>query len=151
MISVLTLALLAGGFPDGAPWGHAGAPQTDTCAGCHWDNAPETQSPRLILDGVPDRFMPGQRYELMVSLADAGDVNGYQLAASSGRFEAASAASEADGGAIRSTGPAGSWPVVWIAGDAQSPVRFWLAVLDANDDASPLGDRVLLNTFESLP
>ncbi|WP_421787398.1 choice-of-anchor V domain-containing protein [Hyphobacterium sp.] len=151
MIAPIALLLTAGAFPDGAPWGHAGAPQTDTCAGCHWDNAPEDGSPRLSLDGLPDRFVPGERYEISVELADSGAVNGYQLAASHGRFEAGSSASEAEGAAVRSTRPQGSWPVVWIAGNAREPVRFWLAAIDANDDASALGDRVLLNTFESLP
>lgn len=150
MIAALVL-LAAAAFPDGAPWGHAGAPQTDTCAGCHWDNEAETASPRLTLDGLPARFVPGERYALTVRLAEAGDTNGFQLVASHGRFEAGSAASDAADSAIRSTRPAGAWPIVWIAGDSDEPARFWLAVMDANGDASALGDRVLLNTFESLP
>jgi hypothetical protein len=151
MIATLGLLLIAAGYPDGAPWGHAGAPQTDSCAGCHWDNEAETASPRVSLEGLPARFVPGERYALTVRLAEAGAVNGFQLVASHGRFEAGSAASDVGERAIRSMHPAGTWPIIWIAGEADEPARFWLAVMDANGDASALGDRVLLNTFESLP
>lgn len=151
MIAALALLLAASGYPDGAPWGHAGAPQTDSCAACHWDDDPETGSPRVSLDGLPGRFAAGERYAMIVRLTDAREVNGYQLVASHGRFEAGSAGSEADGSAIRSILPGGAWPIVWVADDAREPVRFWLAVMDANGDASAFGDRVLLNTFESLP
>ncbi|WP_420433371.1 choice-of-anchor V domain-containing protein [Hyphobacterium sp.] len=151
MIAALALLLAAGSYPDGAPWGHAGAPQTASCASCHWDNDPETGSARISLDGLPGRFVAGERYSLIVRLADAGAVNGFQLVASHGRFEPGSAGSEAQGTSVRSIVPGGAWPIVWIADDAHEPVRFWLAVMDANGDASSYGDRVLLNTFESLP
>lgn len=150
---MIWLALLfAGGvYPEAAPWGHAGAPGMDSCHACHWENAAEAASPRLSLDGLPPRFEPGERYALTVTLAGAGDTNGFQLVASAGRFEDITATTQANGASIRSVQSAGVWPVVWIAGDTGAPVRFWLAVNDANGDASEFGDRILLREFESLP
>ena len=147
----LALILAAGGYPDGAPWGHAGRPQTESCQTCHWDNEVETASPRLSLDGLPDRFESGGRYVLTVRLSGASDANGFQLVANSGRFSAVSAQTETNGASIRSTVSAGAWQFVWVAGDANVPAHFWLAVNDANGDGSELGDRILLREFESLP
>ncbi|WP_394692326.1 choice-of-anchor V domain-containing protein [Hyphobacterium sp.] len=147
----LALILASTGYPDGAPWGHAGAPDTGTCSSCHWDGAPETDSPRLSLDGLPAQFEPGARYEISVRLSDAGAANGFQLVASAGYFASVDASTEARDHAVRSTRAAGDWPIVWIADEASEPVRFWLAVNDANDDMSEFGDTIHLREFESLP
>lgn len=61
------------------------------------------------------------------------------------------ATTQANGASIRSAHAAGDWPGVWVAGETDAPVRFWLAVNDANDDASEFGDTIHLQTFESLP
>lgn len=147
----LALLLAGGGYPDGAPWGHAGAPDMNGCQACHWDNAVETASPRLSLEGLPARFEPGARYALTIILSGAGATNGFQLVASAGRFEPVSSTTQAEGASVRSMLSAGNWPIVWIADDSNAPVRFWLAVNDANGDASEFGDRILLREFESLP
>jgi len=147
----LALIFAVNGYPDGAPWGHAGMPQTESCQTCHWDNEVETASPRLSLDGLPDRFESGGRYVLTVRLSDARRANGFQLVASSGRFAALTAETETNGASIRSTGATGEWQFVWVAGEANAPARFWLAVNDANGDDSEFGDRILLREFESLP
>ena len=147
----LVLLLTGGAYPDGAPWRHAGAPDTGTCHSCHWDGELQTASARLTLDGLPASFTPGARYDIIVRLSDAGVSNGFQLVASAGHFESADASTEAREHAVRSTRAAGDWPIVWIAGDSEAPVRFWLAVNDANDDMSEFGDTIHVREFESLP
>lgn len=151
MILTLALLLAGAGYPEGAPWGHAGAPQTRSCHTCHWDGELEAASPRLSLDGLPERFVPGERYELVVRLADASPSNGFQLAASAGTFEAVSELTEARGPSVRSNLSAGDWPIVWIAAETREPVTLWLAVNDANGDDSAFGDRVLLREFVISP
>lgn len=146
-----TVILASLAYPDGAPWGHAGTPQTDNCAACHWDNEVETAASRLQIDGLPEHFTPGTRYELTVRLVDAGPVNGFQLVASEGELVSVSQATQSQNQAVRSTEPTGVWRVDWIAPAHAAPVQFWLAVNDANGDASEFGDRILLWEFESLP
>jgi hypothetical protein len=145
------LLLLAGGFPTASPWDHAGAPGTADCTACHWDNEAQPESPRLALDGLPARFVPGERYELTVRLDGAGEMNGFQLVASAGEFENIDRTTRARATSVRSARPAGTWTLTWIAGDTAEPVRFWLAVNDANGDDSEFGDTILLREFESLP
>jgi hypothetical protein len=149
---ILFAVILAGlAYPDGAPWGHAGAPEGDNCTACHWDHAAEVASPRLAIDGLPDHYAPGVRYELTVRLVDAGPVNGFQLVASEGAFASVSPTTQSQDNAVRSTAPAGAWRVDWISPAHAAPVHFWLAVNDANGDASEFGDRILLREFESRP
>lgn len=148
----LTALLLAGSaYPDAPPWGHSGAPGTADCTACHWDHDAQTASPRLTLDGLPEHIEPGASYTLTVRLADAREVNGFQLAASSGAFNSPDATTRSRDASVRSTRPAGEWPIIWMAGNSDGPVTFWLAVNDANGDGSEFGDMILLRTFEVLP
>lgn len=147
-LSILLAVLV---YPDGSPWGHAGMPDGDTCASCHWDDEAEIASPRLQIDGLPAHFTPGARYELTIRLEAAGAMNGFQLAASAGEFVSVAPDTQSQAHAVRSVAPAGVWRVDWLAPASPTRVQFWLAVNDANGDASEFGDRILLHEFESGP
>lgn len=150
MIVLTALLLAGGGFPEAPPWGHAGQPGTDDCTACHWDNDAQPDSPRVLLEGLPDHFIPGESYELIVRLADADEMNGFQLVTSSGEFDSPDRSTRSRDAGARSTRAAGEWAVTWIAGDSDGPVTFWLAINDANGDGSEFGDTILLQTFEVL-
>ena len=161
MRACLTALLVAAGspaaafsYPDGAPWGHAGVDGGETCVSCHFDHDTVPDSDRITLDGLPDHYVPGQTYRLVVRLDATAPDNGFQLAASAGdhaagRFAAADTSTDAECAAVRSVSPGHTWPVDWTAPDRPGlTIRFWMAANFANGDASQFGDRIHLRSFE---
>lgn len=153
--SLLTCPVLAGAFPDGAPWEAAGA---EGCAQCHFDAPAVENSEALTLEGLPERAFPGRSYLLTVRLrakemAAAGFLlSAWQGDAGAGRFSSAGPGSEARGARVRSTGAAAAprppgvaeWTVKWTAPAMTSEphalivVELWANA--ANGDRSPFGD-----------
>lgn len=141
-------------YPEGAPWGHAGVEGGLDCTDCHfqWDAVEASETIRL--DGLPARYEAGERYTLLLNLAEPGAANGFQMAATSaggaaGGFAPCDETTEANGAAVRSVETGDSWTVTWQAPEtASGPVRFWIAVNAGNDDASEFGDRIHLRSFE---
>ena len=144
---------IAAAYPEGAPWGSAHPEAQESCSSCHYDYEPVTDSRSLRLEGLPDRVEPGHGYplELQFEASDA-EVSGFQILASDGRFESSAAdiESRADASrsiAVRHRSSCFRWPLIWIAPDkAGVIVRLYLAASSANDDQSPLGDRIHYRT-----
>lgn len=153
---VLAAILLAAGlpaaslaYPDGPPWGHAGVDGGEDCTACHFQWDAVQASEQIVIDGLPARYEAGACYDLVVQVLDSGDTNGFELAATGGRFEAADATTQTNGGAAHSVATGDSWTVRWTApDDPDAPVRFWLAVNAANGDDSEFGDRIHLKNWE---
>ena len=150
---------VAGAFPDGAPWGAANPAADQNCASCHFDADPIVESAALVVRGLPQKTEPGARHELEIALDDPETVvAGFQLIAQAagertGTFVSAESNVEFIGAAIRSTAavehrkPA-TWIVEWRAPDTiESDVVFYVAASAANDDGSPLGDRIHFKTY----
>ena len=131
-----------------------------TCYQCHWDNPLNDPGGRLSLAGVPDTYIPGERYPITVAIAHPELVKGgFQMSA---RFEDGKNA-----GAFRSPDPLTAsisdeethvtyvqhtalgarkaeresrWEVEWTAPSQGGTVVFHVAANASNGDASPLGD-----------
>ena len=145
----------AGAYPEGAPWGTAHPEAEEHCASCHYDYAPVAESAALRLRDLPDRVQPGRSYPLELHFeAPDAEVSGFQILASDGRFESSAADIESRADASRSTAvrrrsDGFRWPLIWIAPDESGvTVSLYLAASSANDDQSPLGDRIHYRTIE---
>jgi hypothetical protein len=151
-------------YEDGAPPGHTGGFGEPDCALCHSDSDKNPPEGSLEIDGLPDRYSPGVRYDFAVVLQHPElRSGGFQLAirsadakpagkviAVSGRTRVVTEAGrsylqhskegrkpERDG-AIR-------WIVQWIAPWSAAPastVYLHVAANAANDDISALGDYI---------
>ncbi|MGQ0384443.1 MAG: choice-of-anchor V domain-containing protein, partial [Gammaproteobacteria bacterium] len=75
-------ALLALHFRDGPPARVTGGFGEDSCLACHSGNALNDPAGMLTLGGFPERYVPGQRYELELALSRSGGIAtaGFQLA-----------------------------------------------------------------------
>ena len=160
--AIVTAALsygVADAFPDGAPWGAANPAADQNCASCHFDADPVVESAALVVRGLPQKTTPGASHELEIALGDPDTVvAGFQLIAQAADEHAGKIVSDESnvefiGAAIRSTAamknrnPA-TWVVEWKAPDTfESDVVIYVAASAANDDGSPLGDRIHFKTY----
>jgi hypothetical protein len=113
-------------------------------------------SGKLQLMGLPERPEPGKLYELVVVLKHAGmKAAGFLLGLDPGGgvFEAGSNATEAKDAAIRSTlaeakqKDEARWTLRWRAPPKlPAEIVFYLSANAGNDDQSPFGDRIYLET-----
>ena len=72
----------AAAYADGAPPGFSGGFGESSCDACHFEAAVNTPPGRVTLTGVPERFVPGERYPLTITLSRPGMmIGGFQLAA----------------------------------------------------------------------
>ena len=155
----------------GPPAGFTHAPGELDCSDCH--TTPAQSSGTLTL-GVPDRYTPGQTYDITVthSTADATRVRwGFQLTALSSADEKAGAFAPADEltRVVNGEGPfpareyiehttagtfpgqlsGASWSFKWTApAEDVGPVTFYLAGNQANGDGNSSGDNIYF-TFKS--
>lgn len=146
--------------PDGAPWGAARPTAAETCNTCHFDNEPIHDSTQLQIEGLPYEPEPGETYDLTISLQDLNAVTaGFQLIAEAdqaGAFVSTAANMEFIGPAIRSTQPAKSngavsWSLQWqVPPVFAGPIVLYVAATSANDDGSPLGDKIHFRSY-TLP
>lgn len=157
-------AAAAQSMPGEMPWDHYGAPGGPDCTACHFDSEAARQSPSLHLEGLPEKVAAGETYALALRLEAEGlDSAGFLMRAEmpapdgkgkpSGRFIPADGRTQADEGAIRSTAEgarqkapgAAEWRFSWQAPEELAGmVTIYIAAVAANDDLSPLGDRVHL-------
>jgi hypothetical protein len=151
-------------YPDAPPPATTGGFGEPTCVACHFAMSPDTLG-ALTLQGLPDSYTPGARYEVTIELARKDmAAAGFQLSArfgsgpargrQAGRFRISgegvtvTAQNGVDyvhqtlAGAAPSTPGRASWRIEWTAPEAAGPVRFHVAANAANGDESPLGDRV---------
>jgi hypothetical protein len=69
-------------FPYGAPPGTTGGFGEPTCMQCHFDGELNAAGGSLDVDGLPERYTPGETYRLIVRLRHAGTAAaGFQLSA----------------------------------------------------------------------
>jgi hypothetical protein len=152
------------------PVAHTGGFGEPTCVECHFESSPRTGD-ALSLDGMPERYDPGSAYALTIAISDtAARAGGFQLAArvAAGPYAGAPAgtlctanprvAVETDTATgIQYASHAGAapadslrWEVMWRAPEQDvGPIVVHVAANAANDDDSPLGDVILLGSWET--
>lgn len=148
-------------YPFGAPPGTTGGFGEPTCLMCHMGAELNDPAGSLTIEGLPERYTPGQAYRLIVRLRRPQmAAAGFQLSARTPAGAQAGTLSAAAGSAAvkvetvgvqyaghtepgsRLAAPgAAEWTVVWTA-PASGPVTFSAAANAADDDRSPLGDYV---------
>jgi len=181
VISLAAAALLATGmrlvasheYPDGAPPGFSGGFKEDSCTACHFSFDLNQSPGRVVIDGVPARFTPGEKYTLTVTLTRADMKRaGFQLTA---RFKdsGAQAGTLAPGSAEQSrvgvelssgiqyanqkkAGASVSatdvrWTIEWTAPSGSAPVVFHASANAADGDGTTNGDYVYTASVESEP
>lgn len=151
-------------FPQGAPPGFTGGFGEPTCTQCHFGGELNEPGGMLTVDGLPERYTPGETYRLIVRLRRAeAAAAGFQLSvrtaagAQAGALAAEGAAVQvrADGaggvqyaghtlpGSVPATPGAAEWTVQWTApAAAAGPLTLHAAGNAADGDASPFGDHV---------
>lgn len=161
-------------YAEGAPPGFSGGFREDSCHACHFLETPNAAPGTLTLDGVPAKFLAGERYTLTITLTRAGMKRaGFQLAA---RFKdtGAQAGTLAPGGrdgerikientaGIQYAGhtKAGStigdhgvaiWLMDWIAPAGGGRVIFNVAANAADGDERVDGDFIYTVSYEAAP
>lgn len=150
-------------YPRGAPPGVTGGFGEPTCLLCHFGGEVNEAGGSLAIDGLPERYTPGETYRLIVRLrrAEMGAA-GFQLSArtaagaQAGELAAGGMQTQVEAGAggVRYAGhtDAGSspaapgaaeWTVDWTApARAAGPVQFHAAANAGDGDSSPQGDYV---------
>lgn len=69
-------------YPDGPPAAHTGGFGEPSCAACHAGNPVDDPDGSLTVEGIPDRYRPGESYSLSITLARPGmETAGFQLSA----------------------------------------------------------------------
>lgn len=168
LVALLLAAAPARAYLDGPPAGHTGGFGEPTCHRCHFDQPLDEPAGRLDVEGFPEAFEPGRRYELRVTLSRPGMARGgFQLALRfaagdpagrpAGRLTAGEGAEvvegptgvpyarQARGGTAAPAGGSFQWTVEWEAPpDSGGEVVLHLAANAANGDDSELGDFVYL-------
>jgi hypothetical protein len=179
--TTLAAALLAAmrlvashGYAEGAPPGFTGGFKEESCHACHFHAPLNSGGGRVSLDGVPDKFVPGERYTLTVTLSRTGMTRaGFQLAArfTQGGLQAGTlAAAGADvtrvgvenqggvqyagqklAGSSVDAGDSAHWTIEWTAPERGEPVSFHVSANAADGNESADGDFVYTTTRESPP
>lgn len=170
-IAAASRAVAAAPYADGAPPGFTGGFKEQSCDACHFEAAPNTPPGTLVLAGVPERFIAGERYPLTITLTRPGmKMGGFQLAA---RFEDGAQAgtlapesSEAERIKIEKQGTLEyanqrgrgtalvmpdtvRWSLVWTAPASNAPVTFHVAANAANGDEAAAGDYIFTVTTQT--
>ena len=179
VIPLLVLLPALAAYRDGPPTNMAGGFGDASCHQRHLDNPVNAPGGALSLAGVPPVYTEGRSYRMTVRLErDGMRSGGFQIVArfaSGGRAGRQAGAwgildervqlvrSEGDRdlvfaehtapGSTSSTPGTNVWVLVWTAPgtDAAAPVVFSIAGNAADDDASPLGDYIYLETVRTDP
>lgn len=149
-------------YPFGAPPGTTGGFGEPTCLMCHMGAELNDPAGSLTIEGLPERYTPGQAYRLIVRLRRPQmTAAGFQLSARTAvgaqagtlavpqgatavKVETSARtqyAGHTEPGSRLATPGAAEWQVVWTA-PAAGPVTFSAAANAADDDRSPMGDYV---------
>ena len=161
-------------YAEGAPPGFAGGFGEQSCHGCHFEADVNQKPGSLTLTGLPERFTPGERYTLTVSLTRPGlKLAGFQLSTrlesgaqagtlaappnSAGRvgIDAQGGiqyASQRRPGATPSAPDTAQWTVLWQAPAAPAQaVQVHVAANAADHDESARGDYVYTIVLKTSP
>jgi len=158
-------------YPEQPPVAHTGGFGEPTCHRCHFDQPLNAPGGALTLGGIPEAYVPGERYRVTVRLARAGvRRGGFQVSArfadgrQAGSFEpiddrvtvvwedstAVAYAQHTLAGTRLAGADTARWFVLWTPPDsAGADVVFHAAANAANDDDSELGDRVYAGEWVS--
>jgi glucose/arabinose dehydrogenase len=160
-------------YSAGPPAGYTHAPGELDCSDCHTTPA---QSAGTLTLGVPDRYAPGQTYDITVTHASADATRvrwGFELTALDSADQKAGAFAPADDltRVVNGEGPfpareyiehtskgtfpgqqnGAGWTFKWTAPTEDvGPVTFYLAGNQANGDGNSSGDNIYF-TFKSAP
>lgn len=150
-------------YPYGAPPGTTGGFGEPTCQMCHFGGELNDPAGSLTIEGLPERYTPGQAYRFIVRLRRPQmAAAGFQLSirtaagAQAGTFAADSAAGvqvqaargiqyagHTEPGSRVPTPGAAAWPVFWTApATAAGPLTLSASANAGDGDSSPLGDYV---------
>ncbi len=162
--------------PHGPPIGHTGGFGEPTCRACHESEEVNAPGGRLTVEGLPGLYEPGRAYDLRVRLVRtdmrragfqlalryaAGDSSGRQAGVVAGALPRVVVVTERpsrlayaqhtmEGSAL--SGGSTSWIVRWTAPfPGRGPVVLHVAANAGNDDNSPLGDYVYIDSVRSDP
>jgi len=175
---VIGVPLAAAAFKEGPYPNVTGGFGEQSCHLCHLDNPVNDGEGEVTLSGVPQTYVPGERYPITVGLRREGlRRGGFEIAArfASGRNKGRQAGSWTPqdtrvqlipgavdkaltfvqhnlmGSRVSTTG-ANTWTVEWTAPAASAgPVQFNVAANASNNDDSPLGDYIYLKMLRSVP
>ena len=161
------------GYADGAPLGFTGGFGEQTCHGCHFQSDLNSGPGGVTIEGVPDSFAPGERYEITVTLSDpAMKLAGFQLTA---RFKNGGAqagalipgpnedarlgiasqgglqyANQSRPGSELTTPGKARWTLAWTAPPSAEPVLFHVAANAANGDEAADGDYIYTAAIDAV-
>ena len=155
---------LSGGPPDG----RTNAPGEGNCTACHTGTL-NSGSGMLELSGLPDPYMPGETYDLTLTLSDPDAMRwGFELTiledggTSTGTIIATDAGTQTStsgdrtylkhrsSGTYPGTPDSGSWVLQWTAPDAGAgDITLYVAGNAANNDGENTGDRIYATFFGS--
>jgi hypothetical protein len=170
LAAVAAIALGAGAasvhaFQDGPPVRSTGGFGEDSCQGCHFGGRANDPAGSLGLTGLPDRFVPGDSYALVVTVEHPDlAVAGFQLtirdieagaqvgtfevpADERGRVDVTDARDvmfvhhSASGAELDKDGH-GRWTIRWTAPQTVGPIVVHAAAVAGDGDASQAGDHV---------
>jgi hypothetical protein len=175
---VIGLPLAASAFKEGPYPNVTGGFGEQSCHLCHLDNAVNAAGGGVTLAGVPETFVPGQRYPIAVTIRREGlRRGGFEIAArfASGKQKGRQAGAWTPqdtrvqlipgavdkaltfvqhnlmGSRVSETG-ANTWMLEWTAPPPPAaPVQFNVAANASNNDDSPLGDYIYLKMLRSTP
>lgn len=164
-LTVSVIAAVSSGaafaFEAGAPPATTGSFGETDCTACHFDNTINAAGGKLAISGVPDIFVPGQRYALTILLDHPQLVaGGFQLSARTNDGKPAGEFTVTGNDVTTITLPTTGvtyvqhsrprfkdddgvrWIVTWQAPDEDVAVIINAVANAANYDASPFGDHI---------
>jgi hypothetical protein len=159
-------------YAGGAPAGFSGGFKEDSCQACHFGADVNTAPGEVDITGVPERFTPGERYRVTITLSRPGiALGGFQLTArvKNGGGQAGTLAPapgeekrvrvDAPGeiqyagqridGAVPVTADTARWTVDWTAPKTAASVLFHVSANAANKDDTAEGDYIYTATVET--
>jgi hypothetical protein len=178
VLILLSLPLAALAFKEGPYPNVTGGFGEQSCHLCHLDNPVNAPGGKLQVAGVPRAFQSGETYQVTITLVREDMTRGgFEISARfvSGRMRGRQAGSwrVRDGraqlipGAVDKaltfvqhnlagsrTAAAGTntWTIEWTApAELTSPVQFNVAANASNNDDSPLGDYIYLDSVRTSP
>jgi hypothetical protein len=171
---VLYVGVRVAGYLEGAAPGFSGGFGEPSCEACHFGGKDSAGPGRLTIAGVADRFAPGERYPLTITLTRPDmKLAGFQLTArfKDGGAQAGSFApvageeerfrieaqagvqyvNQRQKGASLSSDDTATWTLMWTAPPAKGTVVFHVAANAADGDETAEGDHVHTLALETVP
>ena len=172
LVACGALMLVAGAalaFSSGPPDGRTNAPGEGNCTACHSTFPLNSGSGMLELAGLPESYMPGETYDLTLTLSDPDAMRwGFELTiledggTSTGAIIATDAGTQTStagdrvylkhrsSGTYPGTPVSGSWVFQWTAPDAGAGnITLYAAGNGANNNGANSGDRIYATFFGS--